>query len=317
MTGRKNVKEYRWRISLLLVIDFIVLVFLLLHITGLINFEDVLQALHLADKPAYNAATEIHFVDVGQGDATLVISDGHSMLIDSGDVDKYNDVQWYLRKHGVKKLDYIIVTHPHSDHIGEMSEIIDSFGIGTFIMPDFPDELTPTSYVYEQMLMSLSDKGLKITAASDTTFKLGTCEITTFTPKGEYDDLNNYSVVVKVVDGDNSFLITGDCETDEENDLIAQGFDLSAKVLRAGHHGSSGSTGYALLDRVLPRYCVISCSIDNKYGHPSGAVLRRVRKYTENIYVTSVCGDVVFYSDGEGLDITTEKEADIIETIKP
>lgn len=317
MIGRKTVKDYQWRITLLLVVDFIVIIVFLLHISGLINIDDLLRALHLADKPAYNAATEVHFIDVGQGDATLVISDGHAMLIDSGDVDKYNDVQWYLRNHGVRKLDYLIATHPHSDHIGEMSEIIDSFEIGTFIMPDFPDELTPTSYVFEQLLLSLKQKDLKITSAADTSFKLGTCEVTTFTPKGEYDDLNNYSVVVKIVDGDNSFLVTGDCETAEEEDLISQGFDLSAKVLKAGHHGSSGSTGYDFLNKVLPRYCVISCSLDNTFGHPSGETLRRVRKYTEKIYVTSVCGDIVFYSDGEGLDMTTEKEADAIETIKP
>lgn len=317
MTGRKTVKDYQWRITLLLIVDFILIIIFLLHITGLLDINDLLQYLHLADKPAYNAATEVHFIDVGQGDATLVISDGHAMLIDSGDVDKYNDVQWYLRNHGVKKLDYLIATHPHSDHIGEMSEIIDSFEVGTFIMPDFPDELTPTTYVYEQLLISLKDKGLKITSASDTSFKLGTCEIITFTSKGEYDDLNNYSVLVKIVDGENSFLITGDCEIAEEEELISKGFDLSAKVLKAGHHGSSGSSSYDFLNKVLPRYCVISCSLDNKYGHPAAALLRRVRKYTEKIYVTSVCGNIVFYSDGEGLDMTTEKEADKIEKINP
>ena len=112
---------------------------------------------------------------------------------------------------------------------------------------------------------------------------------------------------MKITDGGNSFLITGDCNFSEEKDLISQGFDLSAKILKVGHHGSSTSSGYEFLDEVLPRYSVISCSADNSYGHPSDETVGRLRKYSRDIYVTSECGNIVFYSDGEGLEVSTEK----------
>jgi competence protein ComEC len=308
MRKRRTDDQYRFRIVLMLFFDVVAIVFFALDTLGLLRFRDVLVSLGLEDKAVTHARTEVHFIDVGQGDATLVISDGHAMLIDSGDVDRTDKVVWYITNQGIRELDCVIATHPHSDHIGEMSDVIDAYDVDRFIMPDFPDELTPTSYVYENMLMSLDEKGIGITAAKDTEFTLGTCKVELFTAKGSYDDLNNYSVLVRVTDGDNTFLITGDCETEEEKDILSQGFDISAKVLKVGHHGSSTSSGYDFLDAVLPRYSVISCGYDNSYGHPSDQTVSRLAKYSRDIYITSRDGTVVFYSDGEGLEAGTEKK---------
>ena len=213
----------------------------------------------------------------------------------------------YLEKQGVTELKYLIATHPHADHIGEMSEIIDQFQVDKFIMPKVKADMTPTTTIYEKMLKSIKAKGLKITQAKPMEFELGSCKVELFTPKKDYDNLNDYSTLVKITDGDNSFLITGDCETAEEKDILSQGYDVSAKVLKAGHHGSSTSSGVDFLNKVMPRYAVISCGKGNKYGHPHEETVTRLKKYASHLYVTADVGTIVFSSDGEGLSVSAEK----------
>lgn len=290
-----------------LIAVFVVLLFTVLDLTGLVSFDSLLIKAGVEDKPAEHAQTEVHFIDVGQGDSTLVISQGEAMLIDSGDKDDSNKIEKYLEKQGVTELKYLIATHPHADHIGEMSEIIDQFQVDKFIMPKVKADMTPTTTIYEKMLKSIKAKGLKITQAKPMKFELGSCKVELFTPKKDYDNLNNYSTLVKITDGENSFLITGDCETAEEKDILSQGYDVSAKVLKAGHHGSSTSSGVDFLNKVMPRYAVISCGKGNKYGHPHEETVTRLKKYASHLYVTADVGTIVFSSDGEGLSVSAEK----------
>lgn len=290
-----------------LIAVFVVLLFTVLDLTGLVSFDSLLIKAGVEDKPAEHAQTEVHFIDVGQGDSTLVISQGEAMLIDSGDKDDSNKIEKYLEKQGVTELKYLIATHPHADHIGEMSEIIDQFQVDKFIMPKVKADMTPTTTIYEKMLKSIKAKGLKITQAKPMEFELGSCKVDLFTPKNDYDNLNNYSTLVKITDGENSFLITGDCETAEEKDILSQGYDVSAKVLKAGHHGSSTSSGVDFLNKVMPRYAVISCGKGNKYGHPHEETVTRLKKYASHLYVTADVGTIVFSSDGEGLSVSAEK----------
>ena len=290
-----------------LIAVFVVLLFTVLDLTGLVSFDSLLIKAGVEDKPAEHAQTEVHFIDVGQGDSTLVISQGEAMLIDSGDKDDSNKIEKYLEKQGVTELKYLIATHPHADHIGEMSEIIDQFQVDKFIMPKVKADMTPTTTIYEKMLKSIKAKGLKITQAKPMEFELGNCKVELFTPKKDHDDLNNYSTLVKITDGENSFLITGDCETAEEKDILSQGYDVSAKVLKAGHHGSSTSSGVDFLNKVMPRYAVISCGKGNKYGHPHEETVTRLKKYASHLYVTADVGTIVFSSDGEGLSVSAEK----------
>lgn len=290
-----------------LIAVFVVLLFTVLDLTGLVSFDSLLIKAGVEDKPAEHAQTEVHFIDVGQGDSTLVISQGEAMLIDSGDKDDSNKIEKYLEKQGVTELKYLIATHPHADHIGEMSEIIDQFQVDKFIMPKVKADMTPTTTIYEKMLKSIKAKGLKITQAKPMEFELGSCKVELFTPKNDYDNLNNYSTLVKITDGENSFLITGDCETAEEKDILSQGYDVSAKVLKAGHHGSSTSSGVDFLNKVMPRYAVISCGKGNKYGHPHEETVTRLKKYASHLYVTADVGTIVFSSDGEGLSVSAEK----------
>ena len=263
------------------------------------------------DKPAAeNADAEVDFIDVGQGDSTLVCSDGKYMLIDTGDRDGENTLINHLKERGVKKLDYLVLTHPHADHIGEAAEIVEGFKIGKIIMPRVPDDLTPTSSVYEDLLDAAANKGLKIRAARNESFELGEISVQTYAAEGEYSNLNDYSVVLRLTHGENSFLITGDCEKQEESELLKRGCDVSADVLKVGHHGSDTSSTSQWLKEVGAQYAVISCGADNKYGHPDEETYSRICKYVKNVYVTAEDGSLAFESDGKGLTVKPSDTAD-------
>lgn len=258
-------------------------------------------------KPADTAQMSVHFIDCGQGDCTLIISGGEAMLIDCGEMDDSNKVINYIKQQGVESFKYIIVTHPHTDHMGEMTDILKTFKTENFIMPKVPDSMVPTIMRYEKMLKQVDAQGLKVTWSSDDTFKLGGAEVKTFTPKQQQEDLNNYSTLVKVSCAGKSVLITGDCETAEEKDIMSQGFDLKADVLKVGHHGSYKASSYEFLETVIPSYAVISCGKDNDYGHPHDAAMNRLRKKVENIYITKDNGTIVCEFSDNGLTVTPQK----------
>lgn len=249
----------------------------------------------------------MHFIDVGQGDCTLMLSDGKSMLIDSGESHYSKDVIKYIKRKGVKTLDVIVITHPHTDHMGGMADILNSVGAKRIIMPRVDAQYTPTTYNYEEFLKTVQKKGLKIDTAKDESFTLGKADIKIITADYHGENLNNNSVQVKAVNGDNSFLITGDCEREEDELLIEKGADLKAKVLKVAHHGSATGSSADILDRILPRYAVISVGEGNSYGQPHDVTMRRLEKYVDKIYRTDEDGTVVFISDGKGLSVMTTK----------
>ena len=245
---------------------------------------------------------------MGQGDCTLLLSDGKSMLIDSGEAQYSSKVIKYLKRKGVKKLDYIVITHPHSDHMGGMGDIIKKIGAEHIIMPKIDAQYTPTTPTYENFLKAVKKADLKIEAAEDKTLTLGKTSIALYSSPYKGENLNNNSVLVRAENGANSFLITGDCENEEEQLLIEKGVDLSAKVLKVAHHGSSTASSAEMLDKILPRYAVISCGEGNSYGHPHDVTVRRLDKYADNVYRTDKNGTVVFVSDGKGITVNCEKE---------
>lgn len=257
--------------------------------------------------PAENPGTEVHFVDVGQGDASLIISGDEAMVIDTGERDSNDTFLNYLKGQGITKLKYLVITHPHTDHMGEAADIISTIETETIIMPKVTGNMTPTNSTYKTFLKTVKSLGMTITASTDATYTLGDIKFRLFTTKEEHSDLNNYSTLVKVIDGENSFLFTGDCEDEEEEEMLQQGFDLSATVLSAGHHGSSNSSTEEFLDAVNPQYAVVSYGAGNSYGHPHDEAVERLKGHAKYYYTTADNGSVVFLSDGKGLTVETEK----------
>lgn len=251
-----------------------------------------------AEKPEHSTPMEVHFLDVGQSDATLIICDGEAMLIDAGEEDQGTAIQYYLMKQGIEELDYLVLTHPDSDHIGSADVIITKFEIGKVIMSYYEKE----NDTYRNLLEALKYKNLKAqTALVGDTFSVGSAECTILGPVKEYEDPNNASVVLLVQHGKNRFLFTGDAEETAEADLLesADGFSLQADVYKAGHHGSNTSSAESFLDAVDPDWAVISCGKDNSYGHPHAEVMERLAERNVLVYRTDEQGTVVAVSDGQ------------------
>ena len=241
---------------------------------------------------------EVHFIDVGQGDATLIICDEHAMLIDTGDTDKGTAVQNYLRKQNVKKLDYLILTHPDADHIGGAPVMITKFEIDKVFVSNYEKD----NKTYQKLIQALDNKRKKATTPKvGSKYSLGTAEITIIAPNSEYDNPNDASVGVIIRNGDHRFLFAGDAGEDAEQDILENGIDLSVDVYHAGHHGSRTATSEEFFDAVKPAYAVISCGEGNSYGHPHAQTLNLFRANGVKVYRTDEQGSIIAESDGTQL----------------
>ena len=233
---------------------------------------------------------EVHFIDVGQGDAVLLRCDGESALVDAGTPDCRESLLEYLQEQRLEEPKYVFASHPHADHIGSMAAVIDAFGCQTFVMPD----MVSYTRAFETMLDSVERCGAetRLGQAGDT-FELGQAQLELLWPaKGyEADDANNISLVIRVTYGPYSFLLTGDAETPVEKEFASSAAPVT--VLKAGHHGSKTSSSKTLLDVIQPEYCVVSVGAGNSYGHPSQEVLDRLERMGCQIYRTDLQGTVV------------------------
>lgn len=242
---------------------------------------------------------EVHFIDVGQGDATFISCDGYSMLIDAGNNDKGTAVWSYLKQQGVEKLDYVIATHPDADHIGGVDVVLYKFDCGTVIMPEVEND----TRTYEDVVQVIEEKDYPVAApVVGEQYALGSAVFTIIAPNKDYGtDLNNSSVGILLEHGDNRFLLTGDAEEEAEADILANGIDISADVYKAGHHGSKTASTEEFLNAVNPEYAVISCGEENSYGHPHAEVLNRFRSMGIDVFRTDEQGTIVAVSDGREL----------------
>ena len=239
---------------------------------------------------------EIHFIDVGQADATLVKIGSHAMLVDCGTDDVGTKIQYYLKNHGVEKLDYLVLTHPDSDHIGGADVIITKFDIDKVFMSPF----TKDNNWYADLLNALKYKGYSwSTPEVGSNYELGKADFTIVAPNRLYEDPNNSSIAFVLKYGDTRFLFTGDASEEAEADIVSNGLDISADVYKMGHHGSRTASTEGFIERVNPKYVVISCSTGNEYGHPHEEALQRIRRYSPEIYRTDEQGTIIAYSDGK------------------
>lgn len=253
----------------------------------------------------------VYFINIGQGDCSLIMTSTHNVLIDGGDLDGGDIIVGALKSLGVKRLDYVMITHPHVDHFGGMTEIFGSFSVGVLLLPDVPDDMLPRTFNYSRLLAAIERSGVKSEFVSTgDRYPLGDgSRLEIVAPLyNDYDELNNLSIAARFVHGGNSFLFTGDFETAAERDLLNVGIDLHADVLKVGHHGSAGSSSKEFLEAVSPRIAVFEAGVYNTFGHPRAAVLERLNAVgCEKAYATSLNGNIAIISDGSDLRVKVEK----------
>lgn len=255
--------------------------------------------------PAADGAMTVHFIDVGQGDSLLAESDGHFLLVDAGENDQGDTVIAYLREAGVTSLDYVIGTHPHSDHIGGLDDVIRAFDVKAVILPP----VAHTTKTFEDVLDAVQEKNLTLTQPKPgDSYALGDAAFTILAPQADYgDDLNNWSVGIRLACAEGALVACGDAEAQAEEDIAANGLTLSADVLKVGHHGSSTSTSNAFLQAVSPAWAVISCGEGNSYGHPHEETLKKLEDTGVSVLRTDLLGDITAQWGEDGIAWTYEK----------
>lgn len=251
-----------------------------------------------------DAPFQVHVLNVGQGDSILVLADGNAMLIDTGTSDSGHTIADYLTTLGVSKLDYVVTTHRHSDHIGGFSTAVKGREIGTVAEPVIPEDLIPEDTIYQIYAKASSENQSHIAKKEfwkdGGSFTLGKAEIQVLAPaETEVKDLNNTSLVLRIQYENTVCLFTGDMEDEEEQALLERHSELKADLLKVAHHGSATSTSEAFLNAVQPAFAAISCGRDNDYGHPAPETLERLRKAGASIGNTAEQGHLVYlYQDG-------------------
>lgn len=243
---------------------------------------------------------KIHYIDVGQADCILIEQNGHYMLIDGGNSDSADTIISYINNLGIKKFDYIIGTHPHEDHIGSLDDVILNFEVEKVL---FPKKISSTK-TFENFVNAVKYKNLKLTVPEvGTTYKLGDTTFKVMAPNStDYEDINNYSIVIKLMYENTSYIFTGDAEKLSEEEIISKFSDeLKCDVLKIAHHGSSSSTSDTFLKLCRPKYAIISLGMDNSYGHPHKVVLDRLKKYGADVYRTDKLGTITLESDGTNI----------------
>lgn len=272
------------------------------------TWNEMNEAVGITETTASPKRLAVHFIDVGQGDAILIQTPGgQTVLIDAGENGNEQRVIDYIKKYGDDTIEYVVATHPHSDHIGALDGVIGAFTVENVIMPRLGRDITPTTAAYGNLLTAVKKSGAKTIAAKPGyTFPLGKGICTVLSPSEQSDNLNNMSVVLRLDWGKTSFLFMGDAETAVEKQLLNGPYAgyLHVNVLKLGHHGSSTSSSARFLNAVSPRYSVISCGVGNDFGHPHRETIQKLEKMDTKVLRTDEMGSIRIYSDGAKL--TTE-----------
>lgn len=310
MAGKRTAEVRRRNaIIYLILIVFLAIVSVIFEKTGIWDRIDS----HITDSQYTElkdgeVAAEVHFIDVGQGDCTLIVSQNKTMLIDSGEAEYADTVLETFSDLGIVYLDYAVVSHAHSDHMGGMAEILDNISTGNVILSQPSDENGETK-MYQDFLDSVEKSKAKVIIAEpDYTFTLGATVCRILSPFNvSSSEENNNSIVMHLTAGTTSFLMTGDAEKTVETEILNHYDDIKATVLKVGHHGSNTSSSKDFLEAVNPKVTVIPVGADNKYGHPTEKTMNNLKKYTDEIYRTDKNGTVTFICTKDGFTVRTEK----------
>ncbi|MBR6650365.1 MAG: MBL fold metallo-hydrolase [Clostridia bacterium] len=269
-------------------------------------FEEISLNANLAD---LDIKYSYHFIDVGQGDCTMILSEDMTIVVDSGPGDhRYTTVEYI--KQFTDEIDVFILTHPHEDHIGAAADIINEIGAKTVIMPDVSTE----TVCFDKLLEALENNNCQVKEGkSGESFAFGEIQIDIFSPvTTDYKDLNNCSIVAKITTDKISTMVTGDAENAIEKEILDNypSYVLDSDILKVGHHGSSTSTSVDFFDAVSPQYAMISCGEGNSYGHPHREIINMFENRNISYFRTDLQGTIVCYSDGEKLAISESYTSD-------
>lgn len=252
--------------------------------------------------PVINTVTsnlQIYYFDVGQADSILILNNDTSMLIDAGNnADGPLLVDYIKNRLKINKIDIVVGTHPHEDHIGGIDDIINNFDIGDVYLP----EVITTTKTFEDMIKAIENKDLAISVPEiGEKFKLGEADFEIIYTGKDDKDLNATSIIINMLYGEKSYLFTGDTTEEVEATILNKNIDID--VLKVAHHGSRYSSSYEFLNIATPDYAIVSVGEENSYEHPHIEAINRIKKHTNNIYMTKDVGTIHLTSDGKNIDI--------------
>lgn len=262
--------------------------FILVNFVRIYNMESGLIAGVLTED------TQVHFIDVGQGDSSLILSGGEAILIDAGPNGNEKNLVSYLKSLGINQLKLVVATHPHEDHIGGIDAVLRDIGADEILISDN----IHTTQTYTDMLDAIDETGTKLTIANPGdkyTFSTGaTLSVLSPYPDDKFKNLNDYSIVTRLQAGENSVLFTGDIEADAEKSLLLSTGLLKSDILKSPHHGSTTSSTIPFMRIVKPQIAIISCGKDNKYGHPHKEILDLYENNNIDVRRTDEEGTIIY-----------------------
>lgn len=237
---------------------------------------------------------KLHMIDVGQADCFLFVKGDKVALVDCGTRSTGKDAVEYIKSLGITRIDYVFGTHPHDDHMGGMYDIITNFEVGKIVIPQVKEGQVTTNW-YIKLMKQIVDGNYEVEySKTGNEYFLGGAKIQiVWQSELEQDNVNNYSDIIKVSFGDMDVLMTGDAETEIEEEVLRSGVQIDAEILKVGHHGSDTSSSDEFLDEIDPDYGLISCKVGNKYEHPTKNTMEKLQQREVEVYRTDECGTVI------------------------
>jgi len=278
---------------------------------GGFTWEDIYDVLGVSARPQGlenlpSDAQAVHFIDVGQADATLLQSGQEYCLVDAGEASSEEALLSYLDAQGITRLKLLVMSHPHADHIGSMQAVLEHVQVEQVLLPDFDKAPYPTTRTFEKVMDTIEEQNIPVvTAEPGQEFSIGEATLSVLASGVETDNYNNLSQVLFYSAPGLRVMLTGDGETEVEEDALAHCELPRADVFKAAHHGSSTSNTLSFLQAIRPRYVVVSCGKDNSYGHPHKQALQNFAMVGAQVLRTDENGSVVIAAAEDGLQCYT------------